>query len=81
MSFFSIFSKAAEPGTAEPGAPVPVERPRNWRCELGIFWQDIEEAGSVLKAQRLHRSAAPVQGLGSSTKHLAARHSDLNHGR
>ena len=80
MSFFSIFSKAAEPGTAASGTAVPVDHPRNWRCELGIFWRDIEEAGSVLKAQRLHRSAAPVQSLDRSPKHPAARHGDLNHG-
>ena len=34
---------------------------RNWRSELGVFWKDIEEAGSVGRAIRLRGPAAPVQ--------------------
>ncbi|NBJ10355.1 hypothetical protein [Microvirga arsenatis] len=65
MRFFEIFSKAVEPEAALPATPL-----RNWRCQLGTFWQDIEEAGSVLKArrQRSRMTAPPVRG--------ATHHSD-----
>jgi len=59
MRFFEIFSKAVEPEAALPATPL-----RNWRCQLGTFWQDIEEAGSVLKArrQRSRTPASPARG-------------------
>ena len=63
MNFFSVFSsKAVQPQSARPS-----ENPRNWRCQLGTFWQDIEEAGSVLKARRLVPSEIRVQRRAGST--------------
>ena len=63
MNFFSVFSsKAVQPQSARPS-----ENPRNWRCQLGTFWQDIEEAGSVLKARRLVPSESASSGRAGST--------------
>ena len=47
--------------------------PRNWRSELGIFWRDIEEAGSVTRAIRLRSPAAPVP-LDSGAVERLSRH-------
>jgi hypothetical protein len=52
INFHSVFSKDA----ASPAAP-PEDNSRNWRSELGTFWRDIEEAGSVAKAIRLRSPA------------------------
>ena len=71
MNFFSVFSsKAVQPQSARPS-----ESPRNWRCQLGTFWQDIEEAGSVLKARRLVPSEVRVQRTGGIDR-AAGRHGD-----
>ena len=65
MNFFSVFSsKAVQPQSARPS-----ESPRNWRCQLGTFWQDIEEAGSVLKARRLVPSDDPRPAGGRDRPH------------
>lgn len=71
MNFFSVFSsKAVQPQSARPS-----ENPRNWRCQLGTFWQDIEEAGSVLQARRLVPSEIRVQRTGGIDR-VAGRHGD-----
>ena len=70
MNFFSVFSSKAVQQPARPS-----ESPRNWRCQLGTFWQDIEEAGSVLKARRLVPSEVRVQRM-SEIDRVAGRHGD-----
>jgi len=56
INFQTIVSR----DVVSPAAPS-MDIPRNWRSELGTFWRDIEEAGSVAKAIRLRSSSAVVQ--------------------
>jgi hypothetical protein len=60
MNFFNLFSSRAH----QPQSARASQAPRNWRCHLGTFWQDIEEAGSVVKARRLVPSEVRVQRAG-----------------
>jgi hypothetical protein len=56
MDFHNVFSRNVPP---PPAASMDI--PRNWRSELGTFWKDIEEAGSVTKAIRLRTPAAAMR--------------------
>ena len=56
IRFMSVLSKEADTATAS-----PMDTPRNWRCELGTFWQDIEDAGSVVRAIHLRSPAASAR--------------------
>jgi hypothetical protein len=67
IRFMSVLSKEA----ATPIAP-PMDASRNWRCELGTFWQDIEEAGSVVRAIRLRNPAASAWDRNGDIKGMAA---------
>jgi hypothetical protein len=67
ISFFSLLSKEA----AAPAAP-PMDATRNWRCELGTFWQDIEDAGSIVKAIRLRNPEPSARDRSDGVKVMAA---------
>jgi hypothetical protein len=67
ISFFSLLSKEA----AAPSAP-PMDVPRNWRCELGTFWQDIEDAGSIVRAIRLRNPEPSARDRNDAVKAGAA---------
>ena len=56
IKFLGLSSKEAVPQTA----PL-MDIPRNWRCELGTSWRDIEDAGSVVRAIQLRSSAVSSQ--------------------
>jgi len=64
--FFNVFSKDAL-------SPPAHSNPQNWRCELGTFWKDIEEAGSIVRAIRLRRQASPLQGQEDDSRQLSER--------
>jgi hypothetical protein len=68
FNLFGVFSKAAKPS-----APTAAGRPRNWRCQLGTFWQDIEELGSVLKARQLRDAELPIDPPRRTLQDLAVR--------
>jgi hypothetical protein len=57
----SAFSRDAAPADL-------TDAPRNWRSEIGVFWKDIEEAGSVVRAIRLRGPAAPEQTESGGTE-------------
>jgi hypothetical protein len=67
ISFFSLLSKEA----AAPSAP-PMDATRNWRCELGTFWQDIEDAGSIVRAIRLRNPEPSARDRNDDVKAMAA---------
>lgn len=76
INFLSVLSKDA----VTPAAPS-VDIPRNWRCELGTFWQDIEEAGSVVRAIRLRGSAASALDQTGDVEGLTGGESTTKVGR
>jgi hypothetical protein len=64
INFHSAFSK---------DAASSADTPRNWRSELGTFWRDIEEAGSVAKAIRLRGPAKPARNGDGEFSEFASR--------
>jgi hypothetical protein len=56
IKFLGLSSKEAVTQTA----PL-MDIHRNWRCELGTSWRDIEDAGSVVRAIPLRSSAVSSQ--------------------
>jgi hypothetical protein len=66
IKFLGLSSKEAVP------QPAPLmDISRNWRCELGTSWRDIEDAGSVVQAIRLRSSAVSSQRGSSHVEDMA----------
>jgi hypothetical protein len=76
MDFQNVFPRKVASSSAD-----PIGVPRNWRSELGIFWKDIEEAGSVARALRLRSPTAPVQMRSGAIERLGGGEASLKAGR
>ena len=67
-------------GAASPPAPS-MNIPRNWRSELGTFWRDIEEAGSLAKAIRLRSSTKSVRNNDGAISRFAGEEGPIKTSR